>query len=362
MANSDVDTKDQVAASLRLFPNVISDTTERAGVYPIYRQLFKQNGRRGVGGEEVLSLKSIAFIPIMAELGIEYQQFAPHERGGLLKESIGGSASKWNMLQHLCRCFDGNNPSKKHDRDYHRMVDKKLCEVLEKLIKKDLFQKEDVLEQNLVGLLCSNYHAFFPTERFSLLCRLDPNALMTPCLPMIGDHLPIHYSVYRDDDSMEAFQINLRIGMDYFPDKLGFVFHIVNDKTPYEMACKKHGRQRVTDYIEKKVLAQRFHPKTSSWNDRSRTIIEKSIGSVILSLATDDDIRLDAVFLFLRHCNSVMDASSSNNNDNNNNNNNATAAAAAAAKTETDAMTNYIHDYLISDHLASYITTFIGSS
>ena len=172
MANSDVDMEDQVAASLRLFPNVISNTTERAGVYPIYRQLFKQNGRRGVGGEEVLSLKSIAFIPIMAELGIEYQQFAPHERGGLLKESIGGSASQWNMLQHLCRCFDRNNPSKKNDRDYHRMVDKKLCEVLEKLIKKDFCSRKKTFSIRIWSVFCVRIimHSF---QRNGFHCCVD---------------------------------------------------------------------------------------------------------------------------------------------------------------------------------------------
>lgn len=71
------------------------------------------------------------------------------------------------MLQLLAICFD-KTEANKGKKEVHDLADTILCKVLEKLVDRDLLNKQDILQHNLVMGLCANSYAmpYFPYRRF----------------------------------------------------------------------------------------------------------------------------------------------------------------------------------------------------
>ena len=117
----------------------------------------------------------------------------------------------------------------------------------------------------------------------------DPVELMTPCCLEDGQsYLPIHYSA--DCKYIRPFLSVLDAGIRHYPTKLGFAFTEGTDeyedfcKIPYHQACKKFGEE----VVKREVL------------DRIMNCPEANTERFLLTVAADETICLDALYILLR--------------------------------------------------------------
>ncbi|VEU35893.1 unnamed protein product [Pseudo-nitzschia multistriata] len=238
--NSDVDTENQVETAIRCFPNVIcrrSSTISRSEYNaPIEAQI---------------TLQSVAFLPLLARLGIELGDgttFATEQRGGLVppkatwcldnqgsspfdglnyhlrhpdsRHQLRNNQTSTNSLvrllaPHLSRCTNRHSScnvlfelatttTELHDPELSERIDKAFLAVIQKLRAENLFFQHDICgssksiynrnnthsDWNMVTTLCAtNPWIPFPKQRFSYLVNWHPCSLLTP------NHqgwLPIH--------------------------------------------------------------------------------------------------------------------------------------------------------------------------
>ena len=274
--NSDRDTEAEVELAIRFFPNVLSKR-DRYGKSIIYRQLKSWKGE--------FNLKAVSFIPVLAELGIEFDQFEEDERGGLIS---GG----WNVLTDLAANCDDQR--KRYDEQHQRLVDEKFLTIMKRLRQKGLLKKEDIRESYLIGTICCQ--SVFPEQRFQYLVDWDPNSLRIPDGDY-DDDLPIHCATHPcyNCTYIHRFQTIFEAGMRHFPAEIGLLFHKNRyDNTPYQMACQKFGNEKVKQIIDDVLNIQE--------NDID------TINSLIYA-ATNDGIRFgcfDGVYFLLRREPSVL--------------------------------------------------------
>ena len=151
----DRDTEEEIETAIRLFPQVLRQYTcthnsRSSRPYPpIYAQLAY--------------LKSASFIPLLAKLGIELNQFQKEERGGLIY-------GHWNVLRSLVN-NDRNKWYDEDDEHQQRLIDEKFVGVMKGLQRQNILKKEDILEQDLLRELCE-HHYIFPEQTFRFLVHL----------------------------------------------------------------------------------------------------------------------------------------------------------------------------------------------
>jgi hypothetical protein len=150
--------------------------------------------------------------------------------------------------------------------------------------------------------------------------------LSIPCQPENGNWLPIHWTAnINDDDAIpKKFNSVLQSGMQYFPEKLGFVFceathadirPVENEEdsdneddeiniytgTPFQLACKEYGHDAVI-----KIFNDRISDHCAAINSVAAAVTNTSPATcaeskLLLSTVTDKTIHLDGLYILMRN-------------------------------------------------------------
>ena len=148
-------------------------------------------------------------------------------------------------------------------------------------------KKEDVQKYELLSWLCCR--SYFSEKRFQFLLDWDPDALrrFDEC-----GVLSLHWAA---SQAIKGFKIVFDAGLRYYPEKRGILLlftlaaGIWRGKTPFQLACEKHGREAVAEIVDD-VLKDR-----SSQHRPDHTYIE-----AFLSAAVDDRIDLNGLYFIFR--------------------------------------------------------------
>ncbi len=260
------DTNREIETAIRFFPHVLCE--RYWGTHPpIYAQLAY--------------FKSVPFIPLLAKLGIELNQFQEEERGGLFYY-------RWNVLRSLLN--NGSRNWYDEDNEHQQLlVDEKYASAVKLLKEIGIFQNEDISNQDLAWELSTNKS--FPGQRFRCLVALDPNSFYNTQFPI--------YRQWLEDNSARVFRIVFELGMLHFPTQMGFLFHreypspTDNDETPFVHVCRKYGTEKVAKII-RNVLAKRNQHAGES---NAETI---NMEETFLYAATNPSVSLDCLYFLLR--------------------------------------------------------------
>ena len=175
-------------------------------------------------------------------------------------------------------------------------------EVIDELRTMDLVRKEDIREFRFDDCkvrcpMCTNYlcdkRMSWSLAKFRYLVNWDPTLLKR------GDRyddLALHI-VIDGDDSIATFVAVLELGVKYFPNKLGFLYHMNMNKeghkaTPFERACDDYGEEEVT-----KIVNNVLFPKIDAM---------ESPESILVSLAMDDAVHMEVIYTLLQRNPSVL--------------------------------------------------------
>jgi hypothetical protein len=276
--DSDRDTEKEVETAIRFFPNVLTRKGGRLNEYPIQCSLYLHREYR----VWYCNMKAVSFITLLARLAIELGLFEEQYRGGLLCQDIYSNQDN-NAFENLMRCYRPTQLG----TECHEPVDDKYLHVLIQLRKMGLLKKEDIQRYDLINKLCSQVW-YFAEKQFRFLVEWDPSALIKP---NIYGGLPIGYVaiITKYDSSIRGFQLVFEYGIRYFSKNKGIniLFHKHNKgETPFQMACKKFGRNEVIKIIEDTLARY------------SDTLL--NVGEALLSAAIDENSHLDCVYFLLR--------------------------------------------------------------
>ena len=299
--DKDRDTEQEVEATIRFFPNVLSRKKKARrwsggedqmwveyghSMYPIHF-LFSLclPGGRDSRSKYICNLKAVSFVPIVARLAIEFDR---RQRGGLLTKGITHNHARRNALRSLMMSSHFIN----HDNntEHHRLVDNEFLTVMIRLREMGLLKKKDVCVKGLVARICCE-ETVFAENRFQFLVEWNPNALT-----QVGDIsgcTPIYYAAMLS--TLQGFRMVLEYGIRYFPRKKGIslLFKKSNKpkpnrlnppyrfNTPFQWACERFGYEQVMQVIHHS--APQLH-----------------IFEALLSVAIDEEIHLDCVYFLLR--------------------------------------------------------------
>ena len=281
------DTFKEIETAIRFFPNVL--VRRQFGRFCISFQAMTMR--------QQCNLKAVSFIPLLAELGIEYGLFTEEQRGGL----IDGPGRGRNVLYQLVKNNERTTKKKDDDddddneEDEHQLVDESFLVVMKQLRKMNLFRKEDIQRYNLCeGLCCQDV---FPELRFRYVVDWDPNCLM------INDHrsgsssFPMHYATYSIKE-IRGFRIVFEVGIQHFPIQIGFLFH-KNEigHTPFRLACDQYGEEKVINILDDGLdnLMIRDHTNNNDQHNNSIRLLKSLING-----AADEMVDLDCVYILLR--------------------------------------------------------------
>ena len=273
-AEAEAEVEVEVELAIRFFPNVLS--MKRNGYYPIYWQL------KSCVGE--YNLKAALFVPLLAKLAIELNQCEEGERGGLICCGL-------NMLKGFASICGFASPYdyKNYDEERRELLAETFLAVMKRLRENGIFKKEDILEYNLMRILCS--HSIFPEQRFRYLADWDPSCLMTTCN---DGWLHIYRATWYCKD-IRGFRTVFELGIHHFPKEMGGLFHKDrHGRTAYRLACDRFGNEEVKNILDNGF--RKNHTNTSTW----------SILKSLVYASSDEAVHLDGVFELLQRELSVL--------------------------------------------------------
>jgi hypothetical protein len=258
----DRDTHEEVETAIRFFPQVLCE--RYWGTHPpIYAQLAY--------------FKSVSFIPLLARLGIELNQFQKEERGGLCYR-------RWNVFRSLvntdCRKWYDTN-----DEYQQRLIDENYVAVLKSLGEMGLLQRQDVQNEDLFWELSLNKS--LPERKFRYLVDFDPSCFY--------DRRPSTiYKILFQYDDVEVFRMAFQLGMLHFPTQVGFLFFLDRHDgcTPFDRACYEYGSDTVTKIVGDVLV------ESNDCNNGSDGEINKM--KALIWAATNSNVHLDGVYFLLR--------------------------------------------------------------
>ena len=327
----------QYEKAIRLFPDTLHEM--RHGYYPIQlmRTYVLEETDATTTSNCVYNLQLISLIPLVVRLGIELQQFDDHERGGLLLEDVDGAG---DPIQYTSTLFFIVTyfRSRENNEDSNKLVDEVFLSVWDRLRENNLFRKEDIKQ---LKMMVAYFNAvteiesscFFTVRKFRYLVDLDPMVLSVPLDSRNGDWLPIHFCADSEHKTLEDFIGVVRAGLQYFPEKLGYVFttrtqrfeiHSNDDDdddeeeteyeikvgTPFELACKVYGQPKVVEAVLKclndiccdsSLCTRTTDDPGNNTTDSENTMAQNIPASaLLLSTVTDASIHLDGLYLLLR--------------------------------------------------------------
>ena len=291
------DTAAEVETAIRFFPNVLSRTVGCWNRYPIHYLYLASDGH----GNNTCNLKAASFVPVLAGLGNELNQFEEKDRGGLLAKDGEGS----NSLKVLVSSSRSSSP--RYGEEHNRCVDNVFLSQLIHLRQIGLFKKEDILSEELLHYLCCE--DYFAENRFRFLIEWDPSSLIA----FDSDGwISIHYAAQYS--SIQGFHTVFEYGLRYYSNKKGInrLFQKAQHKgkTPFQLACTRFGWKTVVGVV-KEILHHNFQQqqqqlrvdddnKPNSNNIGESTMLPYNITEALISAAVDETIHFDCVFFLLR--------------------------------------------------------------
>jgi hypothetical protein len=285
----DRDTEVEVETAIRFFPEILSRRS-RGGGRDYHPVKCLANGYYGAAWR--FNLKAVSFLPLLVKLAIEFGTFDEELRGGLLTDDEAGD-KVLVLLTVSDRDFENKNEAE--NREYNELIDDKLLLVMKQLRKMGVLKKEDIQRRCLLEELC--HQRVFAKKRFRFLAEWDPVALTKS-----DDYgySPLHYAA-ENGNSIQGFQSVLEYGIRYYPNKKGISLlfkggnkTVTGPKfpkdTPFQLACKKFGREEVTNAIEDTITHYYYSDDTPALD----------IFEALIAAAIDEDIHLDCVYFLMR--------------------------------------------------------------
>ena len=291
--NSDVDAPEEVETALRFFPSVLVE--RRGHPHPLFPQRRFYTPIWGL----LHCSRAMAFIPLLAELGVELGTFA--DRGGLV-------CAMHNVVTMLvCNVVVRDDL----DEEASGKLDEDSVAIMTRLRDKGLMTKEDVHDFDLTLSLL--YHANYRTNyryrrRLRFLLDWDPSVLRE-CGR--GDPLLYHFvrRLCATDDgrlppgALRRFGDILGFGMSHHPAELGFLFH----GSTFRLACELFGADEVGRTVENKLLGvveQEQDGRNNSPDDENSTSESTSsslsLAALFFAAATNEEISLDGAYAVFR--------------------------------------------------------------
>ncbi|OEU05943.1 hypothetical protein FRACYDRAFT_257327 [Fragilariopsis cylindrus CCMP1102] len=307
--DSSRDTKDEVEAIVRSFPEVLSRRKEfiwdgederwvengddRDRDYPIHYLTLLENG--------LCNVKAISFVPLVVRLSIEFGWLNEDARGGLLIENGRGN----NILQLLTHNdIPLNVICEGQSRYHHELIDNKNLLVMKQLRQMGYLKKEDIQNYGLLNILCiKSYYNIFAEKRFKFFAEWDPTLLIHN-----GRHglLPLYCAA--NSGSIQAFQTVFEYGLLYYPIKKGISLLFTKsplNRTPIQILCKRYGSEKVMEVVEDTLI--QYTSSSSSSLNLDHATPHLNIVDALLSAAIDEYVHLDCVyFLTRRHPDILM--------------------------------------------------------
>jgi hypothetical protein len=155
-------------------------------------------------------------------------------RGGLLLVDP-NDQDDWNALE-ICAHVRG-------DDDDPIPCDTAYLDVLKELRRDNLLLKLDIIEHDLLLLLCYPKHEL----RLKYLAEWDPDCLITGSF----SDLPISHGVIERSKDLTRFNIFLTTSLMHHPQHLGLLFQKdSSEKTAYERAIEKYGYEKTFNVIK----------------------------------------------------------------------------------------------------------------
>eukprot|EP01083_Nonionella_stella_P275714 936583_1 len=190
----DTHTEEQVKAIIDVFPESLSIEHADYGHLPIYYATHEP--------------RKVSFIPLLAKEG--------------LRLNVGGEESRGGLIYNGYNSFLGIALLEAESDEVYV----KYKQVLEKLREMGLFKKEDIKDSELLLHSADSGNA----PMFEMLTAWDPDSLVTADGPLL-------HRIYEE----EKFEMVLKAGMEYFPERLGFLFRKYRGKTACETAFDNLG-------------------------------------------------------------------------------------------------------------------------
>ena len=172
------------------------------------------------------SLKSVKFVPLLAQKGVEKQNIEvkknKHRRGGLLVRdpttspslNVLGKLASFGATRNTISFFDEHNP------------DLEILSVLEDLKESNLLLKQDIYRYDLICWSC------FPRcqRRFNFFTKWDPLSLRNDdeCYSVLLGILHADFNIMVKHAKSTRFKMALTAGMKHFPNELGLLFQEEN--------------------------------------------------------------------------------------------------------------------------------------
>eukprot|EP00531_Pseudo-nitzschia_arenysensis_P006916 CAMPEP_0116138186 /NCGR_PEP_ID=MMETSP0329-20121206/12652_1 /TAXON_ID=697910 /ORGANISM="Pseudo-nitzschia arenysensis, Strain B593" /LENGTH=465 /DNA_ID=CAMNT_0003633161 /DNA_START=240 /DNA_END=1637 /DNA_ORIENTATION=+ len=290
--NVEVDQVDEIELLLRFFPQVMQEKRPLEGEWaqtPIQAA--------------TTNIKSLPFVPIMAELGKEFRMFPENERGGIWNAYESWEYEPWEetALSHIVtnKVILKNEPNPTDD--FYRQIDSVSLAVLVRLKEKGFLKKLDIWE--CVKILL-NVTPVRTKQRLQFFIKWDPTILRTYkhqgveeiyralCNSLLEVCVWNCYLYHNLDGMLERFTTLLEFGLRYYPDQIGFLFHKDNlfhpgPKPAFPTACNMLGKEAVVRLVNDCI----------SKHIRGRGEIFRNL---LVTAATKEEILLDGVYLLVR--------------------------------------------------------------
>jgi hypothetical protein len=285
--DSDRDTKKQVEIMVRFFPEVLSRIHQRLGTtnntvdyYPI--QLLAH------------TKKAVSFVPLVSRLAIELGVFGEDDRGGLLCGNIS-----------VC-VYIVNRSTLRSTIDKAKYYD----------VMKPMVNQKDLQRYEIWDMLSSRIN--FRDNRFRGIVNENPSVLKISTKSRLS--IPLYYAAQMPS-SIRQFKLILQTGIQYYPNKgegVSLLFKMVNtDKTPFQIACERFGRDEVMDAVEGTLLTFQYQQlplldddgNNNNNNNNNNTNAcgpPYNLAEALIAASVNEHIHLDCVFFLIRRHPNVL--------------------------------------------------------
>lgn len=164
--DSERDTEAEVTTMLGFYPEVLTQTEERWNIMvPIQclASMFDHDCKF------VCNTKAVSFVPLFAELAIQFNSFEAHERGGLLRKDEDGDNVLTSLVTSSRRIYQ--------ELEDPQFIDSIYLAVVSRLRQSKILKREDSIPNQLVPLVCGEGGGF-QEARFRFLTEWCPESLL----------------------------------------------------------------------------------------------------------------------------------------------------------------------------------------
>lgn len=294
--DSEIDTEDQVEVVLRLFPSLLEE--------PVLVEMPRDDPSRSRTGNIMNALdpshvfllraKTIFFVPLFLKMRKEVDGNVNLGIYYFCKLLLVPGQKTFRDLfgkQYATLAFFGQEEAASDDDE--ELNDQSLL-ALKRMKEMELLQSDEDIDNLIKWVLAKskNRSIDFAESRLRLLIEWKPSVLKEfrrefpdPLLHVFWGYCgnPIQKCSSLE---MRLFEVIYELGMTHFPEELGFAF----PEGVYDEFCKRYGAERITG-----ILYNKLKPASKSSGQTKKTL-----PSLVISAATNEEICLDAVYTLLR--------------------------------------------------------------